>query len=262
MERETLPLQGGGVGVWRSLSSGRFSMQSNIYKRDVESASDFNERLGLPFNNLSHLVRALTHRSYVNEHPEAVEDNERLEFLGDAILAFMVAEWVFHRFPEMPEGNLTKIRSAFVMNERLAVFARKLDVGRALRLGRGEASSGGHEKLNTLGSAFEALIGAIYLEAGLAAVKKFLIPLLEEARDTVLMETHDYKSELQVFAQSRRMVPIVYRVVNSSGPEHAMIFEVEVVVAGQVLGRGTGPNKAAAERMAACEALQVLMDNE
>lgn len=235
-------------------------MQSNIMKRDVESAADFNERLGLPFKNLSHLVRALTHRSYHNEHPEAVEDNERLEFLGDSILAFVVAAWVFQRFPEMPEGNLTRIRSAFVMNEQLAVFARKIDLGRALRLGRGEAASGGYEKFNTLSSGFEALIGAIYLEAGLEAVKTFLLPMLDEAREEVLMGMRDYKSELQIFAQSRKMVPIVYRVVNASGPEHATIFDVELEIAGRVLGHGAGPSKAAAERAAAQEALQVLME--
>ena len=129
-------------------------MVSNFNAREVEPASDLGRRLGLSFSNLSLLVRALTHRSYVNEHSQAVEDNERLEFLGDAVLDFTVGAWVFNRFPEMPEGDLTKMRSALVRNEQLAKFARKLELGRALRLGRGESSSGGQDRDNLLGSAF------------------------------------------------------------------------------------------------------------
>lgn len=105
-------------------------MSLSFNARDIEPASDLSRRLGLSFSNLALLTRALTHRSYVNEHPEAVEDNERLEFLGDAVLDFIVGAWVYHRFPEMPEGNLTKMRSALVRNEQLAKFARKLDLGR------------------------------------------------------------------------------------------------------------------------------------
>ena len=155
---------------------------ANFNARDVEPASDLSRRLGLSFSNLALLTRALTHRSYVNEYP-AVEDNERLEFLGDAVLDFIVGAWVYNRFPEMPEGDLTKMRSALVRNEQLAKFARKLDLGRALRLGRGESSSGGHDRDNLLGSAFEALIGALYLDAGLGAVDAFVNPILEEARE-------------------------------------------------------------------------------
>ena len=120
-------------------------------------------RLGLPFSNLSLLMRALTHRSYVNEHADASEDNERLEFLGDAVLDFVAGEWVYHRFPEMPEGDLTKMRSALVRNDQLASFARHLDLGRALRLGHGELTSGGLGRDGLLGLAFEAVIGALYL---------------------------------------------------------------------------------------------------
>lgn len=110
-------------------------MTQHSQQRDVEPASNLNRRLGLPFSNLSLLTKALTHRSYANEHTETTEDNERLEFLGDAVLDFIVGEWAYHRFPEMPEGNLTKIRSALVRNEQLASFARYIDLSAALRLG-------------------------------------------------------------------------------------------------------------------------------
>ncbi len=231
---------------------------SNLNSRDVESASDLSRRLGLSFSNLSLLTRALTHRSYVNEYPQAVEDNERLEFLGDAVLDFIVGAWVYNRFPEMPEGDLTKMRSALVRNEQLAKFARELDLGRALRLGRGESSSGGQDRDNLLGSAFEALIGALYLDSGLGAVDAFVNPILEEARESILNEIHDPKSQLQEWAQAQKLGAPRYHVVSTSGPDHAVIFEMEVAIAGAVKGRGAGTSKSYAEHAAAQDALNNL----
>src|SRR5512133_3681620 len=176
MERQLL---NGNVGGSRSLSSREVSVDQNHTRVVEESPQELAQRLGLPFGDWLLLSRALTHRSYLNEHPEAVEDNERLEFLGDAVLDFIVGDWAYHRFPEMPEGNLTKIRSALVRNENLAEFSRRIDLAPALRLGRGEKSSGGETRYNLLGSAFEALIGALYLDQGLEAVKRFVNPLLE-----------------------------------------------------------------------------------
>src|SRR5512143_1533712 len=164
----------GDEGTWRSLSSWEILVTSSPASRDVEPAADLSRRLGLPFSNISLLTRALTHRSYVNENPTSVEDNERLEFLGDAVLDFVVGAWVYHHCPEMAEGDLTRMRSALVRNEQLAEFARQLDLGRAMRMGRGEAASGGRDRDNLLGSTFEALIGAIYLDAGLSAVDRFM----------------------------------------------------------------------------------------
>jgi ribonuclease III len=230
-------------------------VSSNPSMRDVEPASSLNERLGLSFSDISLLTRALTHRSYANENSDAVEDNERLEFLGDAVLDFIVGEWAFNRFPEMMEGDLTKIRSSLVRNERLAVFARRLNLGSALRLGRGEKSSGGHLRNSLLGSVFEALIGALYLDSGLAAVRQFMKPLLEWMRPTVLDELHDPKSVLQEHTQSLKLGMPHYRVFSTSGPDHARIFEVEVEVAGEVKGHGTGSSKNAAEKAAAKDAL-------
>src|SRR5512141_1903856 len=132
--------EGARQGGWggRSLSSRETVVTTLSVSRDFESASDLSRRLGLPFSNLALLTRALTHRSYVNENPDSLEDNERLEFLGDAVLDFIVGAWVYNRFPEMREGELTKIRSALVRNDQLAIFSLRLRLGSALRLGRGE----------------------------------------------------------------------------------------------------------------------------
>lgn len=232
-------------------------MTSNSnHKRDIESASSLDVRLALSFSNLSLLTRALTHRSYVNENPSSTEDNERLEFLGDAVLDFIVGEWAFHRFPEMPEGHLTKIRSFLVRNEKLAEFARTIDLGSALRLGRGEKSTGGHFRESVLGSAFEALIGAIYLDSDIQKVKKFVIPLFEAIQESILNEVEDAKSELQELTQAIKLGMPGYRIVSKTGPDHARIYEVEVQVAGEVYGQGTGTSISLAERSAAGEALK------
>jgi ribonuclease-3 len=229
---------------------------SDLDSRDLESPEELNRRLGLNFSDLYLLVRALTHSSYVNEHFQSAEDNERLEFLGDAVLDFVVGAWVFNRYPEMQEGNLTKIRSALVRNDHLAKFARQLDLGRALRLGRGESASGGKDRDNLLGSAFEALLGAMYLDAGLESVEKFVTPMLDELRDSIASEAHDYKSELQEYTQGQKLGSPYYQVVNKTGPEHAAIFDVTVEIRGEVIGRGTGTNKSAAQHAAAHDALK------
>src|ERR1041385_232165 len=209
MEREAAPSPAHemdrAVGAWRSLSSRENLVTILPDSRNFESAADLSQRLGLPFSNLALLTRALTHRSYVNENPDSQEDNERLEFLGDAVLDFVVGAWVYNRFPEMQEGELTKIRSAIVRNEQLAAFARRLNLGSALRLGRGEFASGGRQRDGLLGSLFEALIGALYLDAGLGAVDAFMDPLLEEAQQFILDEIHDPKSRLQEWAQAQKM---------------------------------------------------------
>ncbi len=245
-------------GVWRSLSSRETPVTSSFVSRDFESASDLSRRLGLTFSNLSLLTRAMTHRSYVNENPASVEDNERLEFLGDAVLDFIVGAWVYNRFPEMPEGDLTKMRSAIVRNDQLAMFARAIDLGKALRLGRGEKATGGSERDGLLGSTFEALIGALYLDAGLAAVEAFVHPMLEESQDYVLDEIHDPKSVLQEWAQAEKMGVPQYATISSTGPDHAKVFEVEVRIQGVTYGRGHGSSKHVAARIAAQTALESL----
>ena len=227
---------------------------------DTESAADLAERLGLRFANLHLLVRALTHRSYVNENPDAVEDNERMEFLGDAVLDFVVGAWVYNHYPEMQEGDLTRMRSALVRTDTLADFARLLDLGPALRLGRGELASGGRQRDNLLCATFEALIGALYLDAGIPAVGNFMEPILAGASIKVIsqVESYDPKSTLQEWAQSNKLGTPRYMTVDSSGPDHAKVFTVEVQVDGKIYGQGAGSSKQTAAQMAAHAALEIL----
>ena len=145
-------------------------MENPVNLSVPEKPQELAERLGLKFNDWLLLSRALTHRSYLNEHAEAIEDNERLEFLGDAVLDFMVGAWLYNRYPEMPEGDLTRMRSALVHTQQLAEFAAKINLGNALRLGRGEIQGGGRHRPALLCDTFEALVGAIYLDQGINAL--------------------------------------------------------------------------------------------
>ena len=229
-------------------------------RTDIVSAAGLAGRLGLRFSNLHLLVRALTHRSYVNENPDAVEDNERMEFLGDAVLDFVVGAWVYNHFPEMQEGDLTRMRSALVRTDTLADFASLLDLGPALRLGRGELASGGRQRDNLLCATFEALIGAIYLDQGIPSVGDFMEPLLAGASINVIgqVELYDPKSTLQEWAQSNKLGTPRYMTIDSSGPDHAKVFTVEVQVDGKIYGQGAGSSKQAAAQMAAHAALEIL----
>jgi ribonuclease-3 len=225
-----------------------------------EPPQEFAQRIGLTFNNIGLLTRALTHRSYFNEHKDAVEDNERLEFLGDAVLDFMVGAWLYHRFPEMAEGQLTRLRAALVGNEQLAEFAGDLNLGIALRLGHGESENGGRERIPLLGSTFEALIGAIYLDQDILQVWKFMDPILEtKVRDIIASQIeHHPKSILQEWSQSKGFGTPIYKTVGDSGPDHDKYFEVDVLVDGMVYGKGKGHSKQAATKEAAKHALEKL----
>ena len=225
-----------------------------------ESPQDFARRIGLTFTNMGLLTRALTHRSYFNEHKDAIEDNERLEFLGDAVLDFMVGAWLYHRFPEMAEGQLTRLRAALVGNEQLAEFAIRINLGAAMRLGHGEAENGGRERLPLLGSTFEALIGAVYLDQEISQVWKFMDPILEITVRTIIASQveHHPKSILQEWSQSKGFGTPAYRLVGDSGPDHDKYFEVEVSIDGVNYGRGKGHSKQAATKDAAKHALEKL----
>ena len=225
---------------------------------EEESPRAVARRLGLEMKDYLLLSRALTHRSYLNENPEALEDNERLEFLGDAVLDFLVGAWLYHRYPEMNEGELTRLRSALVRTDQLARFARQIDLGSAMRLGRGEDESGGRGRDALLCATFEALVGAIYLDRGIAAVQQFLAPMLEPAAEQILIsrKDQDSKSLLQEWAQSQGYPAPTYRTISSRGPDHAKIFQVEVLVNGEVMGVGSGPSKQTAAKNAASQALQ------
>jgi len=225
-----------------------------------ESPSSLSQRLGLHFNDLLLLRRALTHRSYINEHPEALEDNERLEFLGDAVLDFVVGDWLYNHFPEMPEGDLTRMRSALVCNEQLAEFARALDLGQAMRLGHGEDQAGGRSRDVLLGGTFEAVIGALYLQNDIEAIQRFMRPMLEKASEGFLSrpDLQDPKSRLQEWSQGQKLGVPKYVVVQISGPDHERLFEIEVQIDGKVYGRGRGHNKQTATRAAAQAALDAI----
>jgi ribonuclease-3 len=226
---------------------------------DQELPVDLAKRLGLPFSNdLSLLQRALTHRSYVNEHPESIEDNERLEYLGDAVLDFLVGAYLYNHYPEMAEGDLTRMRSALVHTEQLARFAKKIDLGRALRLGHGEFQANGRKKSPLLCDAFEALIGAIYLSGGISKVIDFFYPMVEE-KCLELMDNksiQDPKSQLQEWSQANGLFIPSYHTKTDAGPDHAKIFEVEVIVNGEVMGVGVGRSKQIAAKNAAKVALE------
>ncbi len=247
------------VGGWRSLSSGEVAVDIEP-QNESETPTELAKRLALPIQKIHLLTRALTHRSYVNEHPEAIEDNERLEFLGDAVLDFVVAAWLYHHYPEMHEGDLTRLRAALVREEQLAEFARQLDLGRALRLGKGEASAGGRKRPALLCAAFEALIGALYLDGGISAVEKFVYPLLRAGAEDILLraELYDPKSRLQEWTQAQKLGRPEYVLISESGPDHAKTFEIEVRINGTAYGRGRGPSKQVAAQTAAQTALETL----
>ena len=220
---------------------------------------EFQKAANLRFHDESLLLQALTHRSYVNEHTEAdLIDNERLEFLGDAVLGFVSGDLLFRTYPDMPEGDLTRLRAAIVRTESLAALAQLCRVGEALRMGRGEENSGGRERLNNLCGAFEAVIGAVYLDQGLDAVKNFVTPLLRMRLETVLAESldKDARSVLQERSQAAYNLTPIYRLVDASGPDHDKAFTFEVLIGDQIVGRGVGRSKQAASHAAANDALR------
>lgn len=228
-----------------------------------ESPKELMERVQVHFNDISLLTRALTHRSYINEHPEALEDNERLEFLGDAVLDFLVGEWLYNRFPEMEEGELTQMRSALVQTNQLAVFAKQIGLARAVRLGKGEYKSGGAYRNTLLCDLFEAFVGALFLDSGLEKVRQFINPMLETAAVEVIEQhkNEDPKSRLQEWTQANGIATPKYIITNVCGPDHEKIYEIEVRVNDKVLGSGIARNKQSAEKIAAKNALRRLSEN-
>ena len=209
------------------------------------------------FRDASLLVRALTHRSYLNEHTETVQDNERLEFLGDAVLDFLAGAALYNKYPEMNEGRLTRLRSALVKTEQLAIFADEFELGTRLRLGKGEDESGGRQRPTLLCAAFEATIGAYYLDSGLEAVRAFVTPLFDRAVEVILANDRDLdaKSQFQEWAQAERGATPRYVQVGLTGPDHNRTYTVEVFVGDARFGSGSGPNKQAATQAAARAAL-------
>ena len=224
--------------------------------------------LGVAFEDVTHLQQSLVHRSYLNEsealsetsddHP--LSSNERLEFLGDALLGHVVAERLYCEFPDFSEGDLTKVRSALVRTETLARIARSLNLGDYLFLGKGEAESGGRHRQRNLACALEAVIGAILVDQGFNVAREFVLRILgkELERATAEKLEKDPKSRLQEVVQAEQRLTPVYRTDNVTGPDHDRIFVVDVFAGETFLGRGSGKSKRAAEQEAAVAALKTL----
>lgn len=214
--------------------------------------------LGLTFRDKTLLRRALTHRSYVNENTDfPFEDNERLEFLGDAVLDFLTAEHLFHRFPEMREGQLTSLRAALVRTETLASFASEIGLGQHIYLGRGEEENGGRSRPAILCDCYESLVGALCLDQGLEATKNFVIRAIQSAIPKILEDEadRDAKSLLQEISQKYRRITPTYRTVGERGPDHAKEFKVAAMIGRETYGLGVGHSKQAAAQAAAQIAL-------
>lgn len=233
-------------------------------KEPLNPIDELKAKLNLSIVDDFLLTRALTHRSFINENKNALEDNERLEFLGDAILSFIVAERIYNKFPDKPEGALTKLRAALVSTDQLAGFSRQLELGKMLRLGHGEDQAGGRERNAILCDTFEALIAAIYLGSGFNSVERIINQFISPAIDKILIDhqEEDPKSMLQEWAQSQGLPSPRYIEIGATGPDHAKIFEMVVLINDQSLGDGIGSSKQIAEKLAAQKALIFLGQTE
>jgi ribonuclease-3 len=229
---------------------------------DALDLAALERRLGHRFADRGLLERALTHRSYAYERREGIpEDYERLEFLGDALLGFLVSEWLWRDDPSASEGTLTRRKQSVVRAGALTEVARTLGMGQAMRLGRGEEGSGGRSKSSLLADVFEAVLGAVFLDGGIRAARAFVRRQLAAslaATRSAQQVLDDYKTLLQERVQATLRVTPRYRVVRTEGPAHAHEFEVEVVVDGRVLGSGLGSSRKQAEQRAARGALEAM----
>lgn len=212
---------------------------------------EFEKKIGYQFQDQKLLAQALTHSSYANErHIGKHADNERLEFLGDAVLEIVSSEFLFHKYPNHPEGELTRLRASMVCEPTLAFCTRELELGKYLLLGKGEEQTGGRERKSILSDALEAVIGAIYLDGGFANAKEFIHRcVLNDIEHKQLF--YDSKTILQEIVQAMGDRPLTYELLREEGPDHNKIFEARAVVGEEEVGRGTGRTKKAAESMAA-----------
>lgn len=220
---------------------------------------ELQEAIGYSFHNPELLTEAMTHSSYAHEQHKGMKYNERLEFLGDAVLSIVVSDYIYKHCPDLPEGELTKLRASLVCEKSLFDFAKQIDLGSYLRLSNGERRNGGAKRPSIVSDAFEALIAAIYLDGGMEAARKhilrFVIPEIEQHKNHSFK---DYKTALQEIIQKNPGEKLEYRLVGSSGPDHDKHFKVEVCLNSNVIGRGGGRSKKEAEQQAAREALELM----
>jgi len=233
-------------------------------KSVLADLTSLQQTLGVSFNDIALLEQALVHSSYINENPDLVPaSNERLEFLGDAVLGVVVAERLYQDFPQFSEGEMTKLRAALVRQDTLARTARAIRLGNHLYLGKGEEASGGRHKPANLAHALEAVIAAIFLDQGSSAVRDFTLKLLDAELQKVVRQgvAVDHKSALQELIQASEQKTPTYHVLEATGPDHSKMFTIEVRLDETVLGRGSGKSKKAAETEAARSALEKLSTN-
>lgn len=216
--------------------------------------------LGYKFKNINLLENALTHSSYANECKKGHSSNERLEFLGDSVLSIIVSDYIYKNFPNLPEGELTRLRSSLVCEKALCAYSNKIDLGKFLLLGKGEEKSGGRATSSILADAFEAVLAAIYLDGGIEPAKKhvmcFVTDELKNNTDKDLQK--DYKTELQEIIQKNPEETVTYILAGESGPDHDKVFTVNVCLNSNIIGTGSGKTKKKAEQMAACQALKLM----
>lgn len=217
------------------------------------------ENLKYTFKNKVLLTNALTHSSYANEVRNGVSSNERLEFLGDSVLSLVVADYLYKNFPNIPEGELTKLRASLVCEKSLCSFSRELELGKFLLLGKGEDKGGGRERDSILADAFEAVLAAMYLDGGMEIARKHVMRfVLNELKNTDDEVFKDYKTALQEIIQRNPEESVTYILTGESGPDHDKLFEVEVHLNSNVIGKGSGKSKKQAEQMAAKQALLLM----
>lgn len=219
--------------------------------------TEFEEKLNYKFKNISLLETALTHSSYANEKHLSGDCNERLEFLGDSVLGVISAEYFYHNFGHLPEGIMTKRRAACVCEKSLFSFAKEIELGKYIQLGKGEERTGGRTRPSILADAFEAVIAAIYLDGGLDCARDFVITFLKKAANQT-PKFNDYKTKLQEIIQKNPDEHLTYVLVGESGPDHNKSFEVEVHLNSNVIGFGIGNSKKVAEQSAAKKALELM----
>lgn len=226
-------------------------------KLRLEKLQELAEKLAIKMNSWELLDEALTHRTYKAEHPgKSLKDNQRLEFLGDAVLGMIVAEYLFTNYHNKTEGDLTRMRAAVVCEAALAAQAIKFEIGEYLLLGKGEDQSGGRTRASTLSDAVEAVIGAVFLDQGLAAARELVLLLLEgEIEEAARGRNRDYKTMLQELVHKLYEDTVTYQILNESGPDHNKRYEAGVVFQGRVIAVGKGRSKKEAEQQAAEKAL-------
>lgn len=217
------------------------------------------ERIGYQFRDPELIHEALSHSSYANEKKKLRRSNERLEFLGDSVLSVVVSQYLFEHYPDLPEGELTKIRAALVCERSLHRFALRIGLGDFLLLGKGEEHTGGRERPSILADAFEAVIAAIYLDGGLEAARTHILHFIpEHIPESSSVLFGDYKTALQEIVQKNPEEKVEYVLISESGPDHNKSFMVEVCLNSNVIGKGQGRSKKEAEQMAAKEALELM----